>query len=316
MGMTGDKGEARERVAMLLAGMRPLLAHHGGDALALVGPAPGEDRIAWAKAEGAGIRAAISTGVDRWDDALMAALPELRHIAVFGAGMDGVDLDAAAARGIRVTNAEGLHAGDVADHAIAMTLAAWRQLPEGDAWVRTGRWLKEGRMAPGRSFAAARVGILGLGHIGRAIADRLVPFGCAIRWWGPHAKPGVPWPRTADPLTLAEQSDVLIVAARAHDDTRGLVSREVIAALGPEGLLVNIARGFVVDEDALIAALRAGTLGQAALDVFDPEPADPARWADVPNVLLQPHMAGATHEAVDRLAAHAVASVRAGLAEG
>ena len=314
MGMTGERDESGARVLLLVAGMRPMLGPHA-PGLALVGPEAGEDAVAWARAHGAGIRAAISSGIDRYDAAMLAALPDLGRIAVFGAGMDGVDLESAAARGIRVTNADGLHAGDVAEHAVAMALAAWRRLPEGDAWVREGRWLREGRMAPIRAFAGTCVGIVGLGHIGRAIAARLVPFGCAIRWWGPRPQPGVTWERVADLGALAAWSDVLIVAARAHDDTRGLIDAAVIDALGPHGLLVNIARGFVIDEGALIAALTDGRLGQAALDVFDPEPADPARWAGVPNVLLQPHLAGATTDAIQRLAAHAVESVRAWLAE-
>ncbi|MFP5296840.1 MAG: NAD(P)-dependent oxidoreductase, partial [Alphaproteobacteria bacterium] len=117
------------------------------------------------------------------------------------------------------------------------------------------------------------------------------------RWWGPREKEA-PWPRASTLLELARDSDVLVVACRADESNRGLISREVIEALGPQGLLVNVARGQLVDEDALIAALRAGRLGQAALDVFEDEPTDPARWADVPNTVLTPHTGGATTEAV------------------
>ncbi len=119
----------------------------------------------------------------------------------------------------------------------------------------------------------------------------------AVRWWAPHEK-DAPWPRAASLVELARGSDILVVACRADEENRGLISAEVIEALGPQGLLVNVARGQLVDEAALIAALRDGRLGQAALDVFEDEPTDPARWADVPNTVLTPHTGGATTEAV------------------
>jgi len=283
------------------------LAH---DDFSIVGPwTVSGDWPAWLDENGAGISTAISSGIDRFDAALIDRLPDLKHIAVLGAGLDGIDLDAMAARGIAVTSGGAIHSGEVADQAVGMMIAARRRLLESDAWVRQGRWASEGRFPPTRSLRHQKVGILGLGHIGIAIAERVQPFCPEIAWWGPRDKPAR-WPRKESLMALAAWSDILFIAARAHDDTRGLVDAAVIDALGPAGLLVNISRGFVVDEDALIAALRDGRLGQAALDVFDPEPATAERWADVPNTLLAPHNAGATIESIMALCAHAVDTVK------
>ena len=137
------------------------------------------------------------------------------------------------------------------------------------------------------------LGVVGLGHIGRAVAKRAEAFRMAVNWWGPRPH-DAEWPRAESLLALAKASDILVVACKADESNRGLISREILEALGPDGLLVNVSRGQVVDEDALIAALKSGALGQAALDVFVEEPTDPARWADVPNLVLTPHTAGAT----------------------
>ena len=135
------------------------------------------------------------------------------------------------------------------------------------------------------------------------MARRCEAFDLTVSWWGPRAKPDAPWPRAADLVSLARDSDILVVAARATPENRGLISQDVIEALGQEGLLVNVSRGQVVDEDALIAALADGRLGMAALDVFAEEPTPAARWAAVPNVVLTPHTAGATSAAVPKMAA-------------
>jgi len=284
-----------------------------GDAFEIVAPWTTSDPWGdYLDRNGRGIRAAISSGIDVFDAALLAKLPDLAHIAVLGAGLDGIDLDEAAARGIRITSGGGMHAGEVADHAVGMMITARRRLLESDAWVRQGRWTEE-RFPPTISLRTQKVGIIGLGHIGTAIAKRVQPFSPDIAWWGPREK-AAPWPRKAGLRELADWADILFVAARAHNDSRSLVDRAVIEALGPQGLLINISRGFVVDEDALIAALKNGRLGQAALDVFDPEPTTAERWADVPNTLLSPHNAGVTTQAVMALCANAVETVKQGLA--
>jgi lactate dehydrogenase-like 2-hydroxyacid dehydrogenase len=205
-----------------------------------------------------------------------------------------------------------VNADDVADHALALMLAAWRGIVASDRHVRNGDWGKV-RRPQGRSLTGRKLGVVGLGHIGAAVARRAEAFGMQVSWWGPNPKPA-PWPRAESHLALAAESDVLVVASRADASNAGLISREVIAALGPDGLLVNVARGSVVDEDALIEALRAGALGGAALDVFVEEPTPPERWAGLANAVLTPHDGGGTIETVPRMAALAVENIRLHLA--
>ncbi|MFN7111835.1 MAG: NAD(P)-dependent oxidoreductase, partial [Brevundimonas sp.] len=157
---------------------------------------------------------------------------------------------------------------------------------------RAGGWTAETRtITP--SIGGHKLGVVGLGAIGKAVAARAGGFRMDVSWWGPRPH-DAEWPRADSLLALAKASDILIVACKADETNRGLISREVLEALGPDGLLVNVSRGQVIDEDALIAALKSGALGQAALDVFLDEPTDPNRWSDVPNIVLTPHTAGAT----------------------
>ena len=222
--------------------------------------------------------------------------------------MAGIDLDAARARAIAVCNAGDINAGDVAEYAVTMMLAHRRDLMANDAYVRSGRWA-EARLPPGHAVSAQRVGIVGLGHIGRNIAQRLHPFGCEIRWWGPNPKP-VSWQRIESLEELADWATTLLVAVAGTDETRGLISADVLDRLGADGLIVNVSRGFVIDEPAMIAALRDGRLGGAALDVFDGEPIDGTGWVGVPNVLMAPHVAGATIESLAAVMQGALDNVR------
>ena len=228
--------------------------------------------------------------------------------AIIAAGMAGIDLDAARARAIAVCNAGDINAGDVAEYAVTMMLAHRRDLMANDAYVRSGRWA-EARLPPGHAVSAQRVGIVGLGHIGRNIAQRLHPFGCEIRWWGPNPKP-VSWQRIESLEELADWATTLLVAVAGTDETRGLISADVLDRLGADGLIVNVSRGFVIDEPAMIAALRDGRLGGAALDVFDGEPIDGTGWVGVPNVLMAPHVAGATIESLAAVMQGALDNVR------
>ena len=242
------------------------------------------------------IQAAIVLGEAPLDTAVIERLPNLKLLACFTSGYDGIDIDWCEARGLAVTHAPAVNHEDVADHALGLILTSVRRIVDGDRTVKAGEWTLDQRlMTP--SMKGKRVGIVGLGLIGEAVAKRVAVMGCSVSWWGPRAKEA-PWPRAASLVELARDCDVLVVACRADETNRGLISSEVIEALGPGGLLVNVARGSLVDEDALIAALKAGRLGQAALDVFETEPTDAARWADTPNVVLTPHTAGATGEAV------------------
>lgn len=238
------------------------------------------------------IRVMVVAGEAALDKALIERLPNLDLIACFTSGYDGIDIDWCRQRGLPVTHAPGVNHEDVADHALGLILAARRQIASGDRQVREGGWTFETRTIT-TSLAGQKLGIVGLGHIGKAVADRAEAFRMAVSWWGPRPH-DAEWPRADSLLALAKASDILVVACKADETNRGLISPDIIEALGPDGLLVNVSRGQVVDEDALIAALKPGTLGQAALDVFIEEPTDPARWADVPNVILTPHTAGAT----------------------
>jgi len=238
------------------------------------------------------IRVMVVAGEAALDKALIERLPNLDLIACFTSGYDGIDIDWCRQRGLPVTHAPGVNHEDVADHALGLILAARRQIASGDRQVREGGWTFETRTIT-TSLAGQKLGIVGLGHIGKAVADRAEAFRMAVSWWGPRPH-DAEWPRADSLLALAKASDILVVACKADETNRGLISPDIIEALGPDGLLVNVSRGQVVDEDALIAALKSGTLGQAALDVFIEEPTDPARWADVPNVILTPHTAGAT----------------------
>ncbi|MDR7155861.1 lactate dehydrogenase-like 2-hydroxyacid dehydrogenase [Sphingobium xenophagum] len=256
------------------------------------------------------VDAVIWAGEFVLERALIDAMPRLSLIACFTVGYDGVDLALARERGIAVTHAGDANAQDVADHAIGLMIAHRRWIVGGDRHVRSGQWTMAAKTRT-RSMGGAKLGIVGMGSIGIAVAERAQVMRMQVSWWGPREKPRLPWPRVASLDALARESDILLVAARADESNRGMISAAVLDALGPEGLLVNVARGQLVDEAALIAALTSGRLGGAAIDVYDPEPTDPARWADVPNVVLTPHIGGATHEAVAHMAQMLLANLTA-----
>ncbi|HZS83222.1 MAG TPA: 2-hydroxyacid dehydrogenase [Stellaceae bacterium] len=229
------------------------------------------------------------------DAALMDALPKLKVIANFGVGVDSIDLAAAQARGIAVTNTPDVLTDEVADLAIALVLDAARGMSAGDRFIRAGKWTKGG-MALQRGIRGKTLGILGLGRIGSAIAAHGEHFGMRVLWTGPRPKPAARWTYVADLVELAREADVLVVACPGGAATRRLVTAEVLAALGPEGMLVNIGRGSVVDEPALVDALKGGILGRAALDVFEDEPKVPEALLAMENVVLTPHIGSATIE--------------------
>jgi D-3-phosphoglycerate dehydrogenase len=221
--------------------------------------------------------------------ALLDRLPNVEIISVFGVGTDAVDLTAAKERGIPVTNTPDIIGPEVADLAMGMMLASARRIVEAEHYARSGDWAKKGPMPFGRSVAGKTMGVIGLGGIGRAIADRAVPFRMKILYNATREKKDVPYTFVGDLVELARQSDYLMVACTGGPSTRGLVTKAVIDAIGPEGTLINVSRGFVVDEEALIDALKHKRLGWAALDVYESEPAFDKRLLDFPNVLLQPH---------------------------
>jgi lactate dehydrogenase-like 2-hydroxyacid dehydrogenase len=263
-----------------------------------------------AEADAGAVRAIVHAGEIPLTPEFLSSLPRLGLIANVSVGYDGVDVPWCRANGIEVTHAKGLNADDVADHALGLLIAAWRNIAAGDRIVRQGTgWRDSDRMKPQPSLKGRKVGIVGLGAIGEAVARRAEALGMSVAWWGPTPKDAA-WPRAASVLELARDSDILMVAARAEAANRGLISAEVIDAVGPQGLIVNVARGSLIDEGALIAALKSGRLGRAALDVFAEEPTPAARWADVPNTVLTPHTAGGTTDSIPRMVAQAVENVR------
>lgn len=256
------------------------------------------------------VRALVVVGEFPVDTALVERLPNLGLIACFTSGYDGIDTAWARGRGLEVTHAPHVNDEDVADHALGLIIGSRRAIVSGDRDLRAGLWTRDAKtITP--SLRGQRLGVVGLGAIGRALALRAEACGMTVAWWGPREKPGAAWPRAESLVALARESEVLAVCCKADETNRGLISRAVIEALGPSGLLVNVSRGQVVDEDALIVALKEGRLGAAALDVFQDEPTVAERWADIPNTVLTPHTAGATTEAVQRMVAMLLENLRA-----
>jgi lactate dehydrogenase-like 2-hydroxyacid dehydrogenase len=257
------------------------------------------------------VRGIIATGESVLTREEIARWPALEIIAVLGVGYDGIDLGAARDHGVRVTHTPGVSSEDIADFAMALLLCATRQLLPADRFVRQGRWTA-GRYPLTRRVSGGRLGIVGLGRIGRAVAARAEAFGMSIAYTGRTPKTDVPYRWYDDLQALASDVDFLVVCAKGGPETDGLVNAAVLDALGPTGVLVNIARGSLIDEDALINALRDGRLLAAGLDVFRNEPNIPAALLELPNVVLTPHVASTTEATVramtdllfDNLAAH------------
>jgi lactate dehydrogenase-like 2-hydroxyacid dehydrogenase len=243
------------------------------------------------------VRLVAYRGHARFDAAAMDQLPALGMIANYGVGFDAIDVAGASARGIRVSNTPGVLTADVADLTVGMMIAFSRNLVPAARWLAEGRWPVAGDPPLARSFSGGRVGILGLGRIGRAIADRLAAFGMTIAYSSRNPRPVPPgWTFHADPRDLAADCDWLVVSVVGGEATRGLVSAALIDAMGPDSVLVNIARGSVVDEPALLAALGAGRIRGAVLDVFWNEPTIDPAFQRLPNVLALPHQGSATVE--------------------
>ncbi|MBK3748374.1 2-hydroxyacid dehydrogenase [Stutzerimonas balearica] len=257
------------------------------------------------------VRGIIATGESVLTREEIARWPALEIIAVLGVGYDGIDLGAARDHGVRVTHTPGVSNEDIADLAMALLLCATRQLLPADRFVRQGRWTA-GRYPLTRRVSGGRLGIVGMGRIGRAVAARAEAFGMSIAYTGRTPKTDVPYRWYDDLQALASDVDFLVVCAKGGPETDGLVNAAVLNALGPSGVLVNIARGSLIDEHALVSALRDGRLLAAGLDVFRNEPNIPADLLEMPNVVLTPHMASTTEATVramadllfDNLAAH------------
>ena len=258
------------------------------------------------------VRAVASTAMHGISSALVDQLPRLEIVAVNGIGVDAVDFAATRARAILVTNTPGVLTDDVADLAVLLMLAAARRLPQLHQYVRDGLWEQRVPVAMTSSVRGKVVGIFGFGRIGQAIAARLEAFGVQLRYYQRSTVTGTKAERSASLMALAEESDFLIVCAPGGPETRHIINADVMAKLGPDGILVNIARGSLIDEAAMTSALQEGRLGAAALDVFANEPMVPPALRALNNVVLTPHVGSLTVETrhamgqlvVDNLLAH------------
>jgi lactate dehydrogenase-like 2-hydroxyacid dehydrogenase len=270
-----------------------------------------EDREAFLKERAASIRAIATRGELGASAELMKSLPKLEVVSVYGVGTDAVNLAHARDNRIRVTNTPDVLSDDVADMAIGLLLSAARLIPHGDAVVRAGQWGKISMPLVTR-VTGKRVGVVGMGRIGQAIARRAAGFDCEIRYFSRNPQPQLAYKHEADLIALADWAEFLIVIVPGGDATKTIINAEVLKALGPDGILVNVSRGSTVDEAALIEALQKRTIKAAGLDVFYNEPDIDERFFTLDNVVLQPHHGSGTVETRkamgqlvrDNLAAH------------
>jgi lactate dehydrogenase-like 2-hydroxyacid dehydrogenase len=274
------------------------------------------EREQFLQLHGGSFEVAVTSGKFGVGPELMAALPNLRGVINFGVGYDTTDVDQAARRGITVSNTPDVLNDCVADTAIALYLDVLRRVSAADRYVRRGDWLSKGNFPLATQASGKKVGILGLGRIGRVIARRLEGFDCDISYHSRNPVEGVSYEYKASPRELAAGCDVLIVAAAGGPGSAKLVDADVIDAIGPEGYLINIARGTVVDEEALVAALLAGRLAGAGLDVFAEEPKVPEDLLALDNVVLLPHLGSGTNETRAAMAELTLANLRQFVATG
>lgn len=253
------------------------------------------DPLAWLSIHGSKIQYVSTNGQDGIRLEYVKAMPNLKLISCYGVGYDAIDTAQAVSRGIWVTHTPNVLNAEVATTALMLMLACYRNLLADDAYVRSGKWQTDGNAPLTRTADNRTVGIVGLGRIGQAIADKLAPFNAKILYHARNEKP-VKYTYYSNLTEMARDSEVLICITPGGPSTQKLVNADVINALGPKGILINVSRGSVVDETALIAALEEGRLGAAGLDVFEQEPKVPAALRALSNVVLLPHVGSATHE--------------------
>jgi hydroxypyruvate reductase len=256
------------------------------------------------------IRAICGSGESKVTAALIAQLPALEIVSIMGVGYDGVDVAACKTRGVVVTHTPDVLNDDVADLALALALNIARRIPQADRHVRDGKW-PQGPMPLATKMSGARLGLVGMGRIGQAIAQRALAFGMSIAYTARSAKPALPYAFHATPRELAAASDFLVVITPGGAATRKMIDASVLEALGPKGCLINVARGSVVDEAALIDALQRGVIAGAALDVFENEPNVPEALRALDNVVLTPHIGSATVATRQAMADRAFANLQA-----
>jgi hydroxypyruvate reductase len=264
--------------------------------------------------EVAQIRALITAGGTPLGADDMNRLPALGAIVCYGTGYDGVDLKAAAARNIAVGHSPGANAAAVADVALMLMLASTRRLMVADSYVRNGGWAEakpSPLMKPPPSLSGCKVGVYGMGEIGRKIASRVAAFETEIGYFNRTRYDDLPYQYFPSLDALAQWCTVLMIAVRAGADTTHVVNAELLKKLGPDGHVVNISRGSVIDEGALVAALKGGTIAGAGLDVFETEPHAPGELTSLPNVVVTPHIGGSTRESHVAMQACVVANLNA-----
>lgn len=254
-----------------------------------------EDQDDWLHRHGAEVHYVLTDGHLGVPQALLNGLPNLRAISSYGVGYDAIDTDATTARGVPVSHTPNVLNDEVATTALMLFIATWRNLEAELSHARSGAWAKEGNLPLSRAADGQTVGILGLGRIGKALADKLQPFGTTVLYHG-RSKQDVPYEFFPDLVEMAKVCDTLISIAPGGAATHHLINADVMTALGPDGCLINVGRGSVVDEVALIDALESGRLGRAGLDVFEDEPRIPEALRAMPNVLMTPHIGSATVE--------------------
>lgn len=241
------------------------------------------------------IRAIAMTGAHSpLDEAYMRRFPNLEVVSSFGVGYDNIDAKTAARLGIIVTNTPGVLDDEVADTALGLMIMTVRRLPQAERYLRAGEWSAKGAFPLSPSLRGRTVGILGLGRIGKAIAARVSAFGLDVVYYGRNPQAGVPYRYYSSLADMAKAADILIVVAPGGPSTRHIINAEVLEALGPDGVLINVARGSIVDEKALIGALRTGKILAAGLDVFDDEPNAPKELIALDNTVLLPHVGSAS----------------------
>ncbi|GAA1885159.1 2-hydroxyacid dehydrogenase [Paeniglutamicibacter psychrophenolicus] len=276
----------------------------------LVLPDAGDARDQFLNEHGEAIRVAVCSGKIGVDTELMKRLPNLEAIVNFGVGYDASDVAQAAERNIPISNTPDVLTDCVADTALGLYLNTLRSLGAAERFVRAGTWATGANFPLATRASSKRVGILGLGRIGAAIAKRLEAFGCEIHYHNRSEISGSPYTYHPSAAALAEATDVLVVAAAGGPASAGLVDATVLEAIGPKGFLINIARGSVVDEQALVAALQNGTIAGAGLDVFVNEPHAPEELFALENVVLLPHLGSGTHETRADMAALVLDNLR------
>jgi hydroxypyruvate reductase len=261
------------------------------------------------------IRGALSNPMIGLSAATMDALPKLEITTLFGVGLERTDLGAARERGIVVTTTPVLYE-DVADTAVVLAMDVARRITSGDRWVRAGAWAAGGQPASGTRFSGKRAGILGMGRIGRMLAKRLAAFDMEIAYYDPRPAPDVEYPLHPTSVELARESDFLFLCAAGAPGGGHVVDADTLAALGPDGIFVNVARGWLVDEGALVEAVTTGAIAGAGLDVFSDEPNVPAALVEAENVVLLPHIASNTFETRDDMDQCVIQNIRSWFSTG